>query len=137
MHAEGECAAARAAGAAGTAYILSTISGHALENVQGSDSGANMVPTLSGRGPPRRREAALERAARAGFSVFAVTIDTGTPGKRERDNRNGTAQLKSGNVLRMIPYLPQFLTRPGWLAAFLMDGGIHKLPNIVTPGDGT
>ena len=34
MHPAGEVGAARAAGAAGTAYILSTISGHALENVK-------------------------------------------------------------------------------------------------------
>src|SRR5579863_4867538 len=34
MHPEGEIAAAREAGKAGTAYILSTISGHKLENVK-------------------------------------------------------------------------------------------------------
>ena len=36
----------------------------------------------------------------------------------------------------MIPFLSQFLARPGWLAAFLMDGGLHKLPNVVIPGKG-
>src|ERR1700730_7361251 len=39
MHPGGEVAAARAAGAAGTAYILSTISGHALEDVKAGSSG--------------------------------------------------------------------------------------------------
>ena len=34
MHPDGECAAARGAGAAGIAYILSTISGHKLEDVR-------------------------------------------------------------------------------------------------------
>src|SRR6266571_1390102 len=81
-------------------------------------------------------EAAIERARVAGFSVLAVTIDTGTAGMRERDVRNGTAELMSGTLLAMLPFLPQFLSRPGWLMAFLRDGGIHKLPNIMIPGCG-
>lgn len=39
MHPEGEVAAARAAGQSGTAYILSTISGHKLENVKAASDG--------------------------------------------------------------------------------------------------
>ncbi len=39
MHAAGEVAASRAAGAAGTIYILSTISGHRLEDVKAASSG--------------------------------------------------------------------------------------------------
>ena len=55
---------------------------------------------------------------------------------RERDVRNGTAQLMSGNLFGMLPFLSQFLSRPGWLASFLLDGGIHKLPNVVIPETG-
>src|SRR5579872_1889098 len=39
MHPGGEVAAARAAGTAGTAYILSTISGHKLEDVKAASTG--------------------------------------------------------------------------------------------------
>src|SRR5271167_3429732 len=39
MHPGGEVAAARAAGEAGTGYILSTISGHKVENVKAASSG--------------------------------------------------------------------------------------------------
>src|SRR6266705_4045918 len=39
MHPGGDVAAARAAGKAGTAYILSTISGHKLEDVKAGSSG--------------------------------------------------------------------------------------------------
>src|SRR5579859_5240427 len=39
MHPEGEVAAARAAGKAGTAFILSTISGHRLEDVRAASTG--------------------------------------------------------------------------------------------------
>jgi len=31
---------------------------------------------------------------------------------------------------------PQFFSRPGWVTSFLLDGGIHKLPNVVIPGQG-
>jgi isopentenyl diphosphate isomerase/L-lactate dehydrogenase-like FMN-dependent dehydrogenase len=135
MHPDGEVAAARAAGAAGTAYILSTISGHKLEDVKASTPGPvwYQLYLVGGR---EAAEAALERARVAGFSALAVTIDTGTAGMRERDVRNGTAELMSGNLLKMIPFLPQFLSRPGWLTSFLLDGGIHKLPNVVIPGNG-
>jgi L-lactate dehydrogenase (cytochrome) len=36
----------------------------------------------------------------------------------------------------MIPHLSQFFSRPAWVAAYLMDGGLHKLPNVVIPGQG-
>ena len=39
MHPDGEAGAARAAGAAGTAYILSTISGHRVEDVKAASTG--------------------------------------------------------------------------------------------------
>jgi L-lactate dehydrogenase (cytochrome) len=32
--------------------------------------------------------------------------------------------------------VPQVLTRPGWLASFLLDGGVPDLENIVVPGQG-
>src|ERR1019366_1217360 len=81
MHPGGECAAARGAGAAGTAYILSTISGHKLEDVRAASSGPVWYQLYLVGGRPAA-EAALDRAARAGFSVLAVTIDTGTAGMR-------------------------------------------------------
>jgi isopentenyl diphosphate isomerase/L-lactate dehydrogenase-like FMN-dependent dehydrogenase len=135
MHPLGEIAAARAAGNAGTAYILSTISGHKLEDVKASSSGPvwYQLYLVGGR---EAAEPAIERARLAGFSALVVTIDTGTAGMRERDVRNGTAEMMSGNLLAMIPFLPQFLVRPGWLTSFLFDGGIHKLPNVVIPGQG-
>jgi len=135
MHPEGEVAAARGAGAAGLAYILSTNSGHKLEDVKAATSGPvwYQLYLIGGR---QASEAALERARVAGFSALAVTIDTGTAGMRERDVRNGTAQLMSGNIFGMIPFLGQFFSRPGWLTSFLLDGGIHKLPNVIIPGSG-
>lgn len=135
IHPAGECAASRGAGLAGTAYILSTIAGHRLEDVRAATNGPvwYQLYLLGGRAAA---EAALQRAWAAGFSALFVTIDTGAAGMRERDIRNGTGQLMDGNWIGMIPYLSQFFSRPGWVAAYLMDGGLHKLPNVVIPGKG-
>jgi L-lactate dehydrogenase (cytochrome) len=35
-----------------------------------------------------------------------------------------------------IRFSPQLLARPRWLTAFLLDGGVRTLPNIVIPGSG-
>jgi isopentenyl diphosphate isomerase/L-lactate dehydrogenase-like FMN-dependent dehydrogenase len=135
MHPGGEMAAARAAGRAGTGYILSTISGHKLEDVKAGSAGPvfYQLYLMGGRGAA---EASIERARVAGFSALVVTIDTPVSGIRERDCRNGMKELISGGPLEKIPYLPQVLSRPRWLISFLMDGGVPLLPNVVVPGKG-
>jgi L-lactate dehydrogenase (cytochrome) len=135
MHPAGEIAAARAAGAAGTGYILSTISGHALEEVKAASAGpvCYQLYLLGGRAAA---EATIERARAAGCSALAVTIDTAVAGLRERDFRNGMKELMGGSVFAKIPYLGQILGHPGWLAGFLGDGGVPKLSNVILPGVG-
>jgi isopentenyl diphosphate isomerase/L-lactate dehydrogenase-like FMN-dependent dehydrogenase len=135
MHPGGEVAAARAAGAAGTGYILSTISGHRLEDVKAGSSGpvCYQLYLIGGRAAA---EPAIERARAAGFSALVITVDTAVSGMRERDFHNGMKELLSGSPFDQIPFLAQLLARPGWLASFFRDGGIPKLPNIVIPGQG-
>jgi isopentenyl diphosphate isomerase/L-lactate dehydrogenase-like FMN-dependent dehydrogenase len=135
MHPVGEVGAARAAGNAGTAYILSTISGHKLEDVKAASKGPvfHQLYLMGGRAAA---EGAIERARVAGMSALVVTIDTAVSGIRERDYRNGMRELVSGTVFEKIPYLPQILSRPGWLISFLKDGGTPPLPNVVIPGKG-
>jgi isopentenyl diphosphate isomerase/L-lactate dehydrogenase-like FMN-dependent dehydrogenase len=135
MHPGGEVAAAREAGKAGTAYILSTISGHRLEDVKAASSGPVLYQLylLGGRGAA---EAALERARGAGFAGLVVTIDTAVSGLRERDYRNGMKELVGGSLLDKLPFLPNVLSHPGWLIGFLLDGGLRTLPNVVIPGKG-
>ncbi len=131
----GEVSAARAAGQAGTAYILSTISGHKLEDVKAASSGP-VFYQLYLMGGRTAAEVSIERARQAGFSALVVTIDTPVAGIRERDFRNGMKELVSGSVLEKIRFLPQILSRPGWLINFLLDGGMPALPNVVVPGKG-
>jgi isopentenyl diphosphate isomerase/L-lactate dehydrogenase-like FMN-dependent dehydrogenase len=135
MHPDGEAGAARAAGLAGTGYILSTISGHRVEDVKAASSGpvCFQLYLMGGRAAS---EAIIERARVAGCSALVVTIDTPVAGLRERDFRNGMKELMSGSVLDKLPFLPQMIARPGWIASFLRDGGLSKLPNVVIPGKG-
>src|SRR6204780_1538225 len=121
MHPGGEVVAARAAGAAGTAYILSTISGPKLEYVKAASRGPvfYQLYLMGGRGAS---EAVIERARVAGFSAIVLTIDTAVSGMRERDYRNGMKELISGGWLEKSAQLPQVFSRPGWLASFLFDG---------------
>jgi L-lactate dehydrogenase (cytochrome) len=135
MHPGGEIAAARAAGEAGTGYILSTISGHKMEDVKAGTKGFAwyQLYMVGGR---EVAEAAIERARKAGFSALVITIDTPVAGMRERDPRNGMAELMTGSVFAKLPFLPELLAHPGWLASFLLDGGVPKLENVVVPGQG-
>jgi isopentenyl diphosphate isomerase/L-lactate dehydrogenase-like FMN-dependent dehydrogenase len=135
MHADGEVAAARAAGDAGTAFILSSISGHKLEDVRNASTGPVWYQLYLIGGRPAA-EAAIARAAQAGFSALVVTVDTPVAGNRERDDRNGMRELMSKNAFAKLPFLGQFLSRPRWLLDFLLDGGMPKLANIVVPGQG-
>ena len=135
MYPEGEIAAARCAGAAGTAYILSTISGHRMEDVRAASTGPVwfQLYLMGGRAAA---EGSIARARAAGFSALVVTIDTPVAGMRERDSRNGMKELMGGGILSKLPFLPQFLARPAWLVRFLLDGGVPHLPNVVVPGQG-
>ena len=135
MHVRGEVAAARAAGHAGTGYILSTISGYPLEDVKAASAGPvfYQLYLVGGR---EVAEAALERARHAGYAGLFVTIDTAVAGMRERDVRNGVKELLGGTLLDKVRFSPQILARPLWLMRFLLDGGVPPLPNIVIPGKG-
>jgi L-lactate dehydrogenase (cytochrome) len=135
MHPGGEVAAAHAAGRAGTGYILSTISGHRMEDVKAGSTGPvfYQLYLMGGRGAA---EAAIERSKNAGFRALVVTIDTPVSGIRERDYRNGMKELISGGVFEKIPFVWEVLQHPAWLWSFLGDGGLMALPNVVVPGQG-
>ncbi len=135
MYPRGEVVAARAAGKAGVGYALTTISGSPLEDVAQATPGPKwyQLYLVGGR---EAAEATLERAQKAGFTVLAITIDTGTFGMRERDVRNGAGALTGSSLLAKIPHLPQVLSRPSWLAGFVCDGRMLTLPNVIVPGRG-
>lgn len=125
----GEEVAARAAGKAGTLYTLSTLSGCRLEDVKAATSGPAWYQLYLVGGPDVAR-AGIARAKAAGYTALVVTIDTPVAGMRERDPRNGTKELL-GRGLSMLPFLPQMMTRPGWLLDWFADGGLMNFPNVI------
>ncbi len=126
----GEAVASRCAGAAGTAYILSTLSGTRLEEVKTASAGPcwYQLYLVGGRDVAA---AAIARATAAGYTALVVTIDTPVAGQRERDVRNRSKELLSRRPFTMLPALPQLLARPGWLFDLLADGGLMQFPNVV------
>jgi isopentenyl diphosphate isomerase/L-lactate dehydrogenase-like FMN-dependent dehydrogenase len=135
MYPRGEEAAAGAAGAAGIAYALSTLSGCRLEDVAAASKGPlwYQLYLVGGRDCAL---SAIERAKAAGFSALVVTIDTAVAGMRERDLRNGVKELLSGSLGSRLPFVSQLLTKPRWFAGFIADGGLMKFPNVVLPDKG-
>ena len=135
MHPRGELAASAAAGRHGTAYILSTLSGHRMEDVKAQSTGPTFYQLYlaGGRGAA---EGAIARAKAAGYAGLFVTIDTPVGGNRERDARNGMKELMGTNPFKKLRYLPDILAHPRWLAAFIADGMTRPFPNVVLPGSG-
>jgi isopentenyl diphosphate isomerase/L-lactate dehydrogenase-like FMN-dependent dehydrogenase len=135
LHPDGEIAAAHAAGRAGVGFILSTVSGHRLEDVK-AGSTAQVWYQLYLTGGRAAAESAMRRAMDAGYTVLVITIDSTVIGHRERELRDGMEQLLRGNIWSKIPFTPQVLTRPRWLVRFILDGGLPDMPNIVSPETG-
>jgi L-lactate dehydrogenase (cytochrome) len=131
----GEEVAAAAAGAAGTAYILSTFSGCRLEDVKSASTGPCMLQ-LYLVGDRDVSRSMMRRAQEAGYSALVVTIDTAVAGLRERDFRNGSRELVRRKPGAMLPFVGQFLARPRWLFRFVRDGGMMQFPNVVLPDTG-
>jgi L-lactate dehydrogenase (cytochrome) len=125
----GEAAAARAAGKAGTSYVVSTLSGTRLEDVKAATSGPAwyQVYLVGGRDVAT---ATLARARAAGFSAIAVTIDTPVSGFRARDVRNRVASLVSGKLWPRLQALPDLISHAGWVAGYVKDGGLMRFPNV-------
>jgi L-lactate dehydrogenase (cytochrome) len=129
---KGEAVAASVAGEVGTIYCLSTLSGMRLEDVKAATKGHAwyQVYLCGGRDVAAKT---IQCAKDAGYSALILTIDTAVAGMRERDARNGSKEMISRKFWSMLPYIPQFASRPSWLRGFLADGGLMKFPNVVLP----
>ena len=132
LYPEGRGGGGPGAGAAGTGYILSTLAGTALEEVKAGTTGPcwYQVYLCGGR---EVVSAAIERAKKAGYTALVLTVDTAISGLRERDYRNGIAQLLGSNPFRKLRYVWQFVSHPRWLVRYLLDGGLMRFPNVVLP----
>ena len=126
---DGECAAARAAAAAGTFYCASHGSACTLEDIAATGAAPRWMQVFvyTDRGFTREM---VERAKAASYDALVLTIDNQMLGNRERDIRNGfaipprfgvagtlAAATKAAWLLRMRSTLPRLTfgnyVRPG------------------------
>ncbi|MEO5895204.1 MAG: alpha-hydroxy acid oxidase [Vicinamibacterales bacterium] len=84
---DGEMAAARAAGAAGTLMVASTLSTCSLEEIAGAATGPLWFQLYVYKDRGLTREL-LARAEASGYAAIVLTVDTPLLGRRFRDVRN-------------------------------------------------
>jgi (S)-mandelate dehydrogenase len=115
---------ARAAGAAGAAFTLSTASNSSLEDVAAAGPGVRWFQ-LYAWGERSVWARLLERAAAAGYRALLVTVDTLAIGKRERDLRNDFAH----QVRYSARVVLDGLRHPRWLVGTWLRGGVPRFEN--------
>lgn len=86
-HADGERAMARAAAAAGTVMVVSTMSAYTMEEVAAAAAGPKWFQLYCYRDREVTR-AFVQRAEAAGYEAVCMTVDLPRVGRRERDLRN-------------------------------------------------
>ena len=130
FHPEGEMGAARAAGRAGIGYAMSTISGYAMKDLAAASTAPQYLQLylLGGRAVI---EGVIQRAADAGYKGLFLTMDMPVSGLRERDIRNGLAQMMGRDPLGKVKFLPELLSHPRWLANYLLSDKMTTLPNVI------
>lgn len=114
---DGDVLAARAAGAAGLPFILSTASNSRLEDVREATAGPCWMQlyVMQARS---LAEQIVRRAQQARFDALVLTIDVPVSGYRERDVRNGfTLPFRPGLAL-----LCDMLAHPRWLGRMARAG---------------
>jgi isopentenyl diphosphate isomerase/L-lactate dehydrogenase-like FMN-dependent dehydrogenase len=113
----GECAAARAAHAAGVPLCLSTFSIASLAELRGATTGPLhfQLYVLSDRAI---MDELLDQVRAAGIDTLYLTVDTAITSVRERDVRNGFRSMT-----RVGPGLAaRLLAKPGWCLDMLRAG---------------
>ncbi|HEY9774144.1 MAG TPA: alpha-hydroxy acid oxidase [Planktothrix sp.] len=86
-HAQGELATARAAAAANTVMICSTLSNYSIEEIAAVANGNLWFQLYVYKGREITRSL-VRRAEAAGYKALVVTVDSPLLGRRERDVRN-------------------------------------------------
>jgi len=127
-HPEGELAAARAAAAAGSIFVLSTLSTTSVERVVEAAGGAVWFQLYVYK-DRAVTEALVHRIEAAGCSALVLTATAPVLGRRERDVRNSFALppgLSAVNLTSDLQGVPEMLGESGLAAYFasLIDPGL-------------
>jgi len=116
---------AEAAADANIPYIMSGSSNASIE------AAAKIAPKnawyqLYAANDAKVREDMIRRTADAGLDALVLTVDVPVSSKRERNIRNGFANVRGGifQALSLKPsILLESLTHPGWIVEYLRHGG--------------
>jgi L-lactate dehydrogenase (cytochrome)/(S)-mandelate dehydrogenase len=116
---------AEAAAEANIPYIMSGASNDSIE------AAARVAPhntwyQLYAAREPKLREDMIRRTADAGLDALVLTVDVPVSSKRERNIRNGFANIRGGlfQALSLKPSIfLEALTHPLWIAEYLRRGG--------------
>ena len=127
---QGEEAAARAVGQAGTIYTLSTFAGTDLEEIRAASKGPCwfQLYLVGGEEVAAR---GIARAGNAGYSALVITIDTAVSGNRAHHEWIGASQAINGTLARKMRFVPQMLRHLSWLQGYYSDGGMMRFRNII------
>lgn len=121
---EGELAAARAAGAAGTLMCCSTIGSYPLEEIAAAATGPLWFQLYVYRDREVTRDL-VRRAETAGYRALVLTVDTPHLGRRERDVRNRFALPDDVRIRNLERYAQAAATH--WPEASSFTQYVHDL----------
>ncbi len=127
-HRDAEVGAARAAGRAGTAVCVSTLSSQPIEVISAATDGP-VWWQLYFAGGRQGAELSIEQAKEAGCRALLVTVDAAAAARRESVVRGGgiPQRIDLRNALR---FAPEMIMRPRWAYDFLRDGLRIEVPNV-------
>jgi (S)-mandelate dehydrogenase len=131
----GELLLAEAAAEANIPYIMSGGSNHSMEEA------ARIAPDntwfqMYAAKDPAVTDALVGRARDNGLGALVLTVDVPVHTKRERNLRNGFANVRNGGVLEAMQKLKpsiliEALTHPVWVYDYVKNGGAPTLGNWV------
>src|SRR5712664_552985 len=116
---------AEAARDANIPYIMSGASNDAIETAAKIAPNNHWYQLYAARTPEINADL-IKRTADAGLGALVLTVDTPVGSKRERNIRNGFANIRAG-LLQALSLKPSILieamSHPGWIAEYLKRGG--------------
>ncbi len=124
LHPHGEEAVARAAGRAGTAFVLGTASATPLEEVAKAATGPHWFQ-LYFHGSRSIAESIVDRVQDAGYGALFVTVDAAGGGGADRSHerlwahRNVPLKVSFATARH---YFFQLATHPRWTVGYVLDG---------------
>ena len=116
---------AEAAAKANILYIMSGASNDSIEAAAKVAPGNAWYQLYAAR-EAKIREDMIRRTADAGLGALVLTVDVPVGSKRERNIRNGFANVRGGlmQALSLKPsILAEALTHPGWIIEYFRHGG--------------